>query len=79
MYIAMIGDGVRRHWAWAVLMAVGLELGMLLTPYPHVFNIPVTTRFVLVTMAAHGIFGVDLGLSVRWLARRTQFLRTSST
>lgn len=70
MYVAMIGRPTRRHWAWAVLFAVGLELGMLFTPYPGVFGIPVTTRFVVVTMAAHAIFGVGLGLSVRWLARR---------
>ena len=68
MYMAIIGEGTRRHWAWAVLFAVGLELGMLLTPYPAVFGIPVTPRFVVVTMAAHAIFGVGLGLSVRRLA-----------
>jgi hypothetical protein len=68
MYVAMIGDATRRHWAWAVLMALGLELGMLLTPYPNLFNIPVTTRFVMVTIAAHAIFGVAMGLAIRWLA-----------
>ena len=71
MYVAMIGDGTKRHWAWAVVFAVGLELGMLFTPYAAVFNIPVTTRFVIVTMAAHAIFGVGLGFVVQWLARRT--------
>jgi hypothetical protein len=71
MYVAMVGEPARRHWLWAVLFAVGLELGMLFTPYPAVFNIPVTSRFVVVTVAAHAIFGVGLGLSVRWLARRT--------
>ncbi len=70
MYLAIIGDGVRRHWAWAIPFAVALELGMLLTPYSTVFNIPVTTRFVVVTMAAHAVFGFGLGLSVRWLSRR---------
>src|SRR6266516_3497664 len=68
MYLAMIGDATRRHWAWAVLMALGLELGMLLTPYPQIFNIPVTTRFVMVTVVAHAIFGIILGLAVQWLA-----------
>jgi hypothetical protein len=68
MYMAIIGDAARRHWAWAILLALGLELGMLLTPYPHVFNIPVTTCFVMVTVAAHAIFGVALGLAVRWFA-----------
>lgn len=70
MYMALIGEGTRRHWAWAVLFALALELGMLFTPYPAVFNIPVTRRFVVVTVAAHAIFGVGLGVSVRWLAKR---------
>ncbi|MEY2428589.1 MAG: hypothetical protein QOJ40_1474 [Verrucomicrobiota bacterium] len=69
MYVAMLGNPSRRHWAWAVPMALALELGMLLTPYPQVFNIPITPRFVVVTLAAHAIFGVGLGLAVRWLAR----------
>jgi hypothetical protein len=70
MYIAMIGNPTRRHWAWAVVMALALELGMLLTPYPQVFNIPVNPRFVVVTIAAHAIFGVGLGFTVRALSRR---------
>jgi hypothetical protein len=70
MYVAMVGNPTRRHWAWAVVMALALELGMLFTPYPQVFNIPVTTRFVVVTVAAHAIFGIGLGLTVRELARR---------
>jgi len=69
MYVAMIGNPTRRHWAWAVVMALALELGMLFTPYPQVFNIPVTTRFVVVTVAAHVIFGAGLGLTVRALAQ----------
>lgn len=78
MYLAIIGDGRRRHWAWAVAFALVLELGMLFTPYPSVFNIPVTARFIIVTVAAHAIFGVGLGLSIRWLARwSTPPLQTS--
>jgi hypothetical protein len=73
MYIAMIGDAARRHWSWAVLTALALELGMLLTPYPQVLNIPVTPHFVVVTVAAHGIFGVVLGLAVRWLVKAQRF------
>lgn len=65
MYVAMIGDA--RHWSWAVLMAVGLELGMLLTPYPAVFGIHLTATFVAVTLSAHLVFGIALGLLVsRW-------------
>ena len=67
MYIAMIGNATRHHWAWAVLMALALEIGMLLTPYPQVFNILITPRFVMVTIAAHAIFGICLGYATRWV------------
>ena len=51
-----------------MVLAVGLELAMLLTPYPRVFGIRVGSLFVVVTLAAHLIFGVVLGLSTRWLS-----------
>jgi len=70
MYMAMLGDATKRSWGWAVLMAVGLELGMLFTPYPGVFGIPLTARFVCVTLTAHIIFGVVMGLMARWLTVR---------
>src|SRR5262245_9826599 len=70
MYVAMIGDAKRRSWLWAVLLATGLELAMLLTPYPQFFAIPVSALFIAVTLTAHLIFGVALGLSTkRWAAR----------
>jgi hypothetical protein len=69
MYMALIGDAERRHWSWGIVFAVALELGMLLTPYARVFNIEMNARFVAVTVAAHAIFGVGLGLVVRSLAR----------
>jgi hypothetical protein len=68
MYLAMIGSPSGRSWLWAVGFAVALELGMLLTPYPQVFGIAVTMKFVIVTMAAHAIFGVGLGTTVKRLA-----------
>jgi hypothetical protein len=70
MYMALIGDGRRRSWGWAVLMAVGLELGMLFTPYPRFFGIQLTTTFVIVTLAAHSIFGVMMGVLARALSQR---------
>ena len=67
MYLAMIGDARRRSWWWAVVLATGLELAMLLTPYPAFFSIPVTPTFVAVTLAAHFVFGAALGLLCkRW-------------
>ena len=69
MYLAMVGEGTRRHWGWTVLMAVGLELAMLFTPYTAVFDIHLTARFVVVTLAAHLVFGVVMGFVVRRLAQ----------
>jgi len=79
MYLAIIGSASRRNWAWAVLFALSLELGMLFTPYPGVFGIHVTTSFVLVTVAAHTVFGVGLGLAVRILARRVMLLPAAAS
>jgi hypothetical protein len=72
MYLAMVGNAAKRSWGWAVLMAAGLELGMLFTPYPGVFGIPLTARFVIVTLTAHIIFGVVMGLMALALSRRLQ-------
>jgi len=65
MYVAMVGCASRRSWTWGVLMAVGLELGMLLTPYSKFFSIPVSATFILVTLAAHTIFGTVMGMVVQ--------------
>jgi hypothetical protein len=62
MYMALIGDATKRSWWWAVVLAVGLELGMLLTPYTSYFGIHPTMKFVVVTFAAHAVFGVVLGV-----------------
>jgi hypothetical protein len=70
MYVAMIGSARRRSWLWAVLLATGLELAMLLTPYPQFFAIPLTALFVAVTLTAHFVFGVALGLVTKWWAVR---------
>jgi hypothetical protein len=70
MYMALVGDVLRRSWLWAVLFATGLELAMLVTPYTSFFGIHMTTRFVIVTFTAHAIFGVALGICARWLAER---------
>lgn len=72
LYLASIGDPRCRHWVWAVVMAVGLELGMLFTPYPAYFHIRVTDTFIAVTLSAHLIFGVVLGQVTRFLAFRKQ-------
>jgi hypothetical protein len=73
MFAAMIGEARdRRHggWGWAVLMAVGIEAALLLSPYARFFGVAQNARFVVVTLTAHVIFGVALGLYYAWHARR---------
>jgi hypothetical protein len=72
MYMAMIGDASRRSWLWAIALAVGLELGMLFTPYTRFFGIVPMALFVVVTLTAHTIFGVTLGLYARHAAMRAR-------
>jgi len=69
MYMALIGDAHRRSWLWAILLAAGLELAMLFTPYTGFFGIGMTARFVIVTLSAHMIFGIALGLYAKWKAQ----------
>ena len=48
MFVAVLAEELTgSRWLWGVAMAVGIELGMLLTPYPRVFGVPVTGTFVL--------------------------------
>ncbi len=70
MYLALIGSAAQRAWWWAVVFAVGLELALLVTPYSGFFGIKVTPMFIAVTLTAHLVFGVFLGLSARrfWAA-----------
>jgi len=55
---------------WATVMAVGIEVCLLVSPYSGFFGIHMTARFVVVTLAAHIIFGLALGLYFAWQAKR---------
>ncbi len=71
-----IGAFQVRQWKpvlWASLMAVGIEICLLLSPYTKFFTIKLTPRFVVVTLIAHIIFGIGLGLYYGWHARRWRF------
>jgi hypothetical protein len=73
MFAALIGEATRRFqggWPWAVLMAMGIEACLLVSPYSGFFDIPLTPKFVAVTLAAHLVFGIALGLWVGWNSRR---------
>ena len=63
MYGALVNGQWRRLWPVAIVFAVGLELAMLFTPYPATFGIRVTETFVVVTLTAHLVFGVTMGLT----------------
>jgi len=70
MYLALVGNPTRHHWLWGAVFAVGLELGMLFTPYPALFKIHLGTAFIVATLAAHLIFGLVMGfLAQRMYAR----------
>jgi hypothetical protein len=71
MYLAMIGvrNATRRTWMWGIVMAVGIEIALLATPYATTFGIPVTSKFIAVTLAAHMIFGAVMGLMVLRFSR----------
>jgi len=77
MFVAVLGEVTKSRRLWAVVMAVGLELGMLLTPYPTVFAIPVTAVFTYATLAAHLIFGLAMGLSAQRIASAWRLERTA--
>lgn len=70
MFMAMVGEVTKRNWLLAVLMAAGLEAGMLFTPYPAFFGIPLTALFIVVTLTAHLIFGAVMGLTTLAMRRR---------
>jgi hypothetical protein len=70
MYMALIGDATRRTWLWAIALAAGLELALLFTPYIDFFRLSKTSLFVVVTLTAHMIFGVAMGLYTRNASRR---------
>ena len=55
---------------WAMLMAAGIELCLLASPYAAFFGIAITPRFVVVTMIAHLIFGLGLGAYFAWHAAK---------
>jgi hypothetical protein len=65
MYVALLGDPRGKSWWWGVVMAVGIELMLLLTPYTVFFGIGLTAAFVVATLAAHLIFGAVMGSTVR--------------
>ncbi len=73
---ATLYASAHREWSYAkcavagALFAAGIEGGLLLSPYTQFFMIESTATFVIVTLAAHLVFGVTLGLMLAWMFRR---------
>jgi hypothetical protein len=66
-------SGYGQAWkpiAFATLMAAGIELCLLASPYANFFGIPLTTRFVIVTLLAHIVFGLGMGAYFAWHATK---------
>ncbi|MDB6038609.1 MAG: hypothetical protein JWM99_2450 [Verrucomicrobiales bacterium] len=77
MYMALLAPQKLKEWWWGVAMAVAIEGALLLTPYSARFGITQNLRFVEVTLAAHLIFGISMGLFCLWAARRDFFAPNS--
>jgi hypothetical protein len=56
---------LRRHWAWAVLWALGLETLAVLTPFADVFGLRGQYGALWLAYAAHVLYGVPLGIACR--------------
>jgi hypothetical protein len=74
----------RANKAWmpvacATLMAVGIELCLLASPYASFFGIHLTPRFIVVTMIAHVVFGLGLGAYFAWHAAKWQLPTQAAT
>jgi hypothetical protein len=60
MFMALVGVPQRRHALWGIGFALALEAGMLASPYPAFFSIPMSAAFLVVTLLAHTVFGATL-------------------
>jgi len=58
----------RRPWlvTGALLWALFVEAMLLLTPYAAFFGLQKNGRFLFLTASAHAVFGIVLGLYLRW-------------
>jgi hypothetical protein len=66
MFLAFIWRPSARLLFWgAIAWAMVVETVLLLTPYPKFFGLPFDGRFIVLTLTAHLVFGVVLGLWCR--------------
>jgi hypothetical protein len=75
MYMALIGNPSKRAWEWGVALALGIEIGMLLSPYAEFFKIVIGGAFLFATISAHAIFGATLGAACKGFTRMLRIQR----
>jgi hypothetical protein len=63
MFVAVVSGASRRILFWgAIVWALFIELMLLLTPYTRFFGLKLDARFIFLTVTAHLVFGIVLGL-----------------
>ncbi|MBI3723763.1 hypothetical protein HY251_07410 [bacterium] len=62
MYVLLCG---RKRWVLGIPFALAIEAGLLLSPYARFFGIEPGPKFIAVTIAAHSVFGLALGVLAR--------------
>jgi len=66
MFLALVSFFRRPSLFWgAVVWALFVELMLLLTPYANFFGLKLDARFLFLTITAHLVFGITLGLYCR--------------
>ena len=75
MFLAMVLRPTPRMLFWgAVAWALCVEGILLMTPYTSFFGLPLNGWFIFLTLSAHAIFGVTLGLWCRLRIAKPQNL-----
>ena len=74
MFLALVPKPSAPKLFWgAILFALAVEMILLATPYPLFFGLALDQRFIALTLSAHLIFGVVMGL---WLRSRYRLATT---
>ena len=72
MFLALVTRPTRAVLFWGAMgWALFVEVTLLLTPYASFFGLPLNQQFLVLTLSAHLVFGITLGLWLR--ARKGKF------
>lgn len=53
---------LKRHWAWAIVWGILLEVIVLLTPFAYIFGLQGKTKLIVIALSGHVAYGVALGI-----------------